>query len=94
MRRVCAYGQSAADLDRVVIQEFKLMVQLGQPFTHRLICCSRYLLELTLRDFQVGSQEASVIYNSCDLEAFTSTPASAADSSAPPFGDDGSPGGA
>ena len=60
------------------------MVQLGRPFTHRLICCSRYLLDLTLRDFQVGPKEATVIYNSCDLAAFTSTPTPQAEPHCPP----------
>ena len=76
VRRVCAYvGNPPPIWTGSSFKKFKLMVQLGRPFTHRLICCSRYLLELTLRDFQVGPREASVIYNSCDLEAFTSTPA-------------------
>ena len=74
--RVCAYvGNPPPIWTGTSFRKFKLMVQLGRPFTHRLICCSRYLLDLTLRDFQVGPKEATVIYNSCDLDAFTSTPA-------------------
>ena len=74
--RVCAYvGNPPPIWTGASFRKFKLMVQLGRPFTHRLICCSRYLLNLTLRDFQVGPAEATVIYNSCDLEAFTTTPA-------------------
>ena len=74
--RVCAYvGNPPPIWPGASFRKFKLMVQLGRPFTHRLICCSRYLLDLTLRDFQVGPKEATVIYNSCDLDAFTSTPA-------------------
>ena len=76
VHRVCAYvGNPPPIWTGLAFQKFKLMVQLGRPFTHQLICCSRYLLELTLRDFQVGPREAMVIYNSCDLEVFTSTPA-------------------
>ena len=74
--RICAYvGNPPPIWTGASFRKFKLMVQLGRPFTHRLICCSRYLLDLTLRDFQVGPKEATVIYNSCDLDAFTSTPA-------------------
>ena len=74
--RICAYvGNPPPIWTGASFRKFKLMVQLGRPFTHRLICCSRYLLDLTLRDFQVGRKEATVIYNSCDLDAFTSTPA-------------------
>ena len=74
--RICAYvGNPPPIWTGSSFRKFKLMVQLGRPFTHRLICCSRYLLDLTLRDFQVGPKEATVIYNSCDLDAFTSTPA-------------------
>ena len=76
VRRICAYvGNPPPIWTGAAFQKFKLMVQLGRPFTHRLICCSRYLLELTLRDFQVSPREATVIYNSCDLDAFSSTPA-------------------
>ena len=76
VRRICAYvGNPPPIWTGAAFQKFRLMVQLGRPFTHRLICCSRYLLELTLRDFQVGPREATVIYNSCDLDAFSSTPA-------------------
>ena len=74
--RICAYvGNPPPIWTGASFRKFKLMVQLGRPFTHRLICCSRYLLDLTLRDFQVAPKEATVIYNSCDLDAFTSTPA-------------------
>ena len=76
VRRVCAYvGNPPPIWTGAAFKKFKLMVQLGRPFTHRLICCSHYLLGLTLRDFQVGPREASVIYNSCDLDAFSTTPA-------------------
>ena len=83
--RICAYvGNPPPIWTGASFRKFKLMVQLGRPFTHRLICCSRYLLDLTLRDFQVGPNEATVIYNSCDLDAFTSTPAPQDQSHEPP----------
>ena len=83
--RICAYvGNPPPIWTGASFRKFKLMVQLGRPFTHRLICCSRYLLDLTLRDFQVGPKEATVIYNSCDLDAFTSTPAPQAQPHEPP----------
>ena len=83
--RICAYvGNPPPIWTGASFKKFKLMVQLGRPFTHRLICCSRYLLDLTLRDFQVGPKEATVIYNSCDLDAFTSTPAPQAEPHEPP----------
>ena len=85
VRRVCAYvGNPPPIWTGSSFRKFKLMVQLGRPFTQRLICCSRYLLDLTLRDFQVGPKEATVIYNSCDLAAFTSTPAPQAEPHSPP----------
>ena len=83
--RICAYvGNPPPIWTGASFRKFKLMVQLGRPFTHQLICCSRYLLDLTLRDFQVGPKEATVIYNSCDLDAFTSTPAPQAQPHEPP----------
>lgn len=74
--RVCAYvGNPPPIWTGTAFTKFKFLVQLGRPFTHKLICCSNYLLRLTIRDFSVSPSEATVIYNSCDLDAFTSTPA-------------------
>ncbi|WP_413295530.1 glycosyltransferase [Synechococcus sp. MIT S9452] len=72
-RHICAYvGNPPPIWTGSSFQKFKFLVQLGRPFTSKLICCSDYLYDLTIRDFQVSAFEATTIYNSCDLEAFVS----------------------
>nr|WP_256364595.1 glycosyltransferase [Synechococcus sp. WH 8016] len=48
----------------------KLLVQLGRPFTHRLLCCSSYIRDATVRDFSVATREARTVFNACDLQRF------------------------
>lgn len=50
--------------------KFKLLVQLGRPFTHRLLCCSAYIRDATVRDFGVAPREARAVFNACDLQRF------------------------
>ena len=52
-------------------RKFKLLVQLGRPFTQRLLCCSEYIRLATVRDFGVSSHETRTIHNACDLERFS-----------------------
>lgn len=50
--------------------KFKLLVQLGRPFTHRLLCCSAYIRDATVLDFGVAPREARAVFNACDLQRF------------------------
>jgi glycosyltransferase involved in cell wall biosynthesis len=50
--------------------KFKLLVQLGRPFTHKLLCCSEYIRAATVRDFWVSPRETRVVFNACDLDRF------------------------
>lgn len=48
---------------RSAFQKFKLLVQLGRPFTDCLVCCSHYVGSGTVRHFGVRASETAVIYN-------------------------------
>lgn len=71
VRRVCAHvGNLPPVWTGTAFVKFKLLVQLGRPFTHRLLCCSEYIRLATVRDFSVTLQETRAILNACDLERF------------------------
>jgi glycosyltransferase involved in cell wall biosynthesis len=56
-----------------IFSKFRLLVQLGRPFTDHLICCSRYVREGTERVFGIGRQETAVVYNGLPLNVFART---------------------
>ncbi|MCP9820638.1 glycosyltransferase [Synechococcus sp. Cruz-9H2] len=80
VRRVCAHvGNLPPVWTGSAFRKFKLLVQLGRPFTHRLLCCSDYIRHATCRDFGVSLCETRTVYNACDLERLTTCcPVSAA----------------
>ncbi len=72
VQRVCAHvGNLPPVWTGNAFTKFKLLVQLGRPFTHRLLCCSEYIRVATVRDFAVTPRETRAIFNACDLERFT-----------------------
>jgi glycosyltransferase involved in cell wall biosynthesis len=58
-------------------RKFCLLVQLGRPFTHRLVCCSRYVQEGVMRHFGVRKGETAVVYNGVAVEEFAARAACA-----------------
>jgi glycosyltransferase involved in cell wall biosynthesis len=72
VRRVCAHvGNLPPVWTGNAFRKFRLLVQLGRPFTQRLLCCSAYIRNATVRDFGVRTRETRAIHNACDLERFT-----------------------
>jgi glycosyltransferase involved in cell wall biosynthesis len=72
VRRICAHvGNLPPVWTGNAFAKFKLLVQLGRPFTHRLLCCSEYVRTATVRDFAVSRRETRAIFNACDLKAFS-----------------------
>lgn len=51
-------------------RKFRLLVQLGRPFTDSLICCSHYVRAGAVRHFGVKEPETTVIYNGLPLTNF------------------------
>jgi glycosyltransferase involved in cell wall biosynthesis len=69
--RTCAHvGNLPPVWTGTAFLKFKALVQLGRRATHRLLCCSEYIREATIADFQVSPQETRTIYNACDLDRF------------------------
>lgn len=71
VRRVCAHmGNLPPVWTGNAFAKFKFLVQLGRPFTHRLLCCSEYIRVATVRDFAVAPRGTRAIFNACDLDRF------------------------
>lgn len=69
--RVCAHvGNLPPVWTGNAFRKFKLLVQLGRPFTHRLLCCSNYVKTATISDFGVSPHETRTVLNACDLNQF------------------------
>jgi glycosyltransferase involved in cell wall biosynthesis len=52
--------------------KFRLLVQLGRPFTDKLVCCSHYVREGAMRYFGVAEKETAVVYNGVPIIPVTS----------------------
>jgi glycosyltransferase involved in cell wall biosynthesis len=75
VKKVCAHvGNLPPVWTGAAFQKFKLQVQLGRPVTDRLLCCSEYIRQATVKDFGVTTEETATIYNACNLEHFASSP--------------------
>lgn len=75
VRSVCAHvGNLPPVWTGRAFAKFKTLVQLGRPFTHRLLCCSEYIRLATARDFGLSPRETRAIYNACDLVRFAAVP--------------------
>lgn len=87
VRRVCAHvGNLPPVWTGMAFAKFKLLVQLGRPFTHRLLCCSTHIRRATIRDFGLRADETRTVYNACDLERFAAKSRSDAIHRLPRFG--------
>ncbi|MEX0669113.1 MAG: glycosyltransferase [Pirellulales bacterium] len=56
-----------------------LLVQLGRPFTHRLLCCSRSVARACRGAYSLRAAETRTVANACDLEQLTAAKALAMD---------------
>lgn len=64
VRRVAAHvGNHPNPATGHALSKFRLLVQIGRPFTDRLICCSRYVQQGAITHFRVRQRETSVVYN-------------------------------
>ena len=46
--------------------KFKLLVRFAEPFTDKLICCSEFIRQSTIKHFGVSIKHANLIYNCFD----------------------------
>lgn len=64
VNRIIAHVGNYPNTDaRNAFRKFKLLVQIGRPFTDCLVCCSHYVRSGTVRHFGVKPSETAVIYN-------------------------------
>ncbi|MGO4685550.1 glycosyltransferase [Hyphomicrobium sp. 2TAF46] len=71
VRHVVAHVGNYPDASRgSAFAKFRLLVQLGRPFTDRLVCCSRYVQEGTMKHFSICERETAVVYNGIPAEDF------------------------
>ena len=71
--RTCAHVGNPPhpeSMSRSALRKARAIVQLGRPFTHRLICCSNYVERETIKHLGVTSRETRVVYNGVDVEPF------------------------
>jgi glycosyltransferase involved in cell wall biosynthesis len=65
---VAHVGNYPVTTDSNAFAKFRLLVQLGRMVTERLICCSDYVREGTIKHFGIQPAEAVTIYNGCPFE--------------------------
>lgn len=65
--------------------KFRMLVQLGRPFTNRLVCCSRYVQQGAIEHFGLSARETAVVYNGVSRNDFAPPNAAMAVSSARPW---------
>jgi len=71
--RTCAHVGNPPhpeSMSRSALRKARAIVQLGRPFTHRLICCSNYVERETIKHLGVTSSETRVVYNGVHVEPF------------------------
>jgi glycosyltransferase involved in cell wall biosynthesis len=66
--------------DWKALRKFRLLTQLGRPFTDKLICCSRYVQAVTVENLGVRTEETAVVYNGVGIDPFVSAAVAAAPS--------------
>ena len=72
VKYICSHvGNLPPSSKKISFGKFKFLVQLGRPFTTKIISCSEYIREATLQDFNLSKKEIITIYNACDLDRFT-----------------------
>jgi glycosyltransferase involved in cell wall biosynthesis len=72
VRRVIAHvGNYPNATAGSAFRKFRLLVQIGRPFTDALVCCSHYVRAGVIQHFGIREHETSVIYNGLPLSRFT-----------------------
>ena len=75
VRFICTHvGNLPPASKKISFAKFKFLVQLGRPFTKKIISCSEYIRLATLRDFNLSKKEIVTVYNACDIDSFANNP--------------------
>ncbi|WP_045835448.1 glycosyltransferase [Hyphomicrobium sp. 99] len=72
VRNIIAHvGNYPNDRHKSAFAKFRILVQLGRPLTDRLVCCSQYVQQGTMKYFGVRQRETAVVYNGVPVQEFT-----------------------
>lgn len=55
---------------RSSLRKYRLLARLGQPFMHRLICCSQYVQEAATRNLRIPRASTEVVHNGVQGKVF------------------------
>ena len=71
VKNVCAHaGNPAHNINKKIFWKFSLLIQIGRPFTNKIICCSNYIQKSIIESFSLSNNETAIIYNSYDEDKF------------------------
>lgn len=69
---ICAHaGNLISNIKGMDFMKYFICMQLGRPFTSKVICCSNSVKKSIKKSFLMNNRETSVIYNCCDESSFT-----------------------
>ncbi len=63
-------GNLAPNFKNSNYRKFNFLVKLGNPFTNKIICCSKYIENSVIKNFGINQSKTTCIYNSYDEEKF------------------------
>lgn len=71
VKNVCTHaGNLAPKFGANNFWKLNFLVQLGRPFTNKIICCSKYVERSIIDSFYLNNSEVTNIYNCYDQELF------------------------
>ena len=73
IKNVCTHvGNLALDVNNINFWKFKLLINLGYPFTNKFICCSKYVKNSLIKNLNLNlkSSKIQMIYNCYNNEKF------------------------
>ena len=56
-------GNAAPEIKNLNFWKFFFLIQLGRPFTNKIICCSKYVEKSILKNFRLYKRETAVVFN-------------------------------
>ena len=72
VKNICAHaGNPAPKFGSKNFWKFNFLVQIGRPFTNKIICCSKYVGRSVVDSFYLLNSEITNIYNCYDEKLFT-----------------------
>ena len=71
VKNFCTHaGNPAPNSKNANYKKFNFLVKLGNPFTNKIICCSKYIENSIIKNFRINQSKTTCIYNSYDEEKF------------------------